>query len=319
MKYQKKNEELIEKIKESKKDYIKNMKTIDSERENCIKDMKRIENEMCYFKQINNELIKEHRQYYMDILKNGYDSRGEGMIWVVRNLLELQTNLEYHHFPKFLTHEQIDYLIKISSISLDEIQLKIILKVLKKKQNELKFKENIRRISVVEEFNVNKYSNKNNEDNEIYDIFQNHKKILTKYEKQKMRIKNEINRKFKKLYTRNEETMRMFGDKNEVDKDEEFIENLRECLFGRKSLNDPNSLLKIFEGDKKQQRILAVILYIRQRLVDLNLIKKKMIEEQINIFKDSQKFDEINLDKQLIKKNSLKNVFLVLVLFFENK
>ena len=45
-----------------------------------------------------------------------------------------------------------------------------------------------------------------------------------------------------------------------------------------------------------------------------------MIEEQINIFKDSQKFDEINLDmKQLIKKNSLKNVFLVLVLFFENK
>ena len=44
-----------------------------------------------------------------------------------------------------------------------------------------------------------------------------------------------------------------------------------------------------------------------------------MIEEQINIFKDSQKFDEINLDKQLIKKNLLKNVFLVLVLFFENK
>ena len=141
-------------------------------------------------------------------------------------------------------------------------------------------------------------------------------KILTKYEKQKMIIKNEINRKFKKLY---QEIMRMFGDKNEVDKDEEFIENLRECLFGRKSLNDPNSLLKIFEGDKKQQRILAVILYIRQRLVDLNLIKKKTIEEQINIFKDSQKFDEINLDKQLIKKNSLKNVFLVLVLFFENK
>ena len=113
----------------------------------------------------------------MEILKYGYDSRGEGMIWVVRNLLELQTNLEYHHFPKFLTHEQADYLLKIATISLEEIQFKIILKVLKKKQNELKFKENIRRISVVEEFNVNKYSNKNNEDNEIYDIFQNHKNI----------------------------------------------------------------------------------------------------------------------------------------------
>ena len=302
-----KNEELKNNIKTTREEYIENMKTIDTEREICLNDMKRIEQEMNYYKQVNDELIKEHRQYYMDILKNGYDSRGEGMIWVVRNLLELQTNLEYHHFPKFLTHEQSDYLLKIATISLEEIQLKIILKVLKKKQNELKFKENIRRISVVEEFNVKKYSNKNNEDNEIYDIFQNHKKILTKYEKQKMRIKNEINRKFKKLYTRNEETMRMFGDKNEVDKDEEFIENLRECLFGRKSLNDPNSLLKIFEGDKKQQRILAVILYIRQRLVDLNLIKKKMIEEQINIFKDSQKFDEINLDmKQLMQKELVK-------------
>ena len=75
----------------------------------------------------------------------------------------------------------------------------------------------------------------------------------------------------------------------------------------KKKLNNPNSLLKIFEDDKKQQRILAVILYIRQRLVDLNLIKKKMIEEQINIFKDSQKFDEINLDmKQLMQKELVK-------------
>ncbi len=99
----------------------------------------------------------------------------------------------------------------------------------------------------------------------------------------------------------------MFGDKNVIDKDEEFIENLRDCLFGRKSLNDPNSLLKIFEGDKRQQKILAVILYIRQRIADLDFIKKKIIEEQINIFKDSQKFDEINLDmKQLMQKELVK-------------
>ena len=307
MKASQKNEELKNNIKSTKEQYIENMKTIDTEREICINDIKRIEQEMNYYKQINDELIKEHRQYYMEILKNGYDSRGEGMIWVVRNLLELQTNLEYHHFPKFLTHEQADYLLKIATISLEEIQFKIILKVLKKKQNELKFKENIRRISIVEEFNINKYSKKNKEHDEIYDIFQNHKKVLTRYEKQKMKIKNEINKKFRSLYTRNEETMRMFGDKNEIDKDEEFIENLRDCLFGRKSLNDPNSLLKIFEGDKKQQKILSIILYIRQRLVDLNFIKKKMIEEQINIFKESQKFDEINLDmKQLMQKELVK-------------
>ena len=307
MKASQKNEELKDNIITTREQYIKNMKTIDTERETCLNDMKRIEQEMNYYKQVNDELMKEHRQYYMEILKNGYDSRGEGMIWVVRNLLELQTNLEYHHFPKFLTHEQSDYLLKIASISLEEIQLKIILKVLKKKQNELKLKENIRRISIIEEFNLNQYTQKKKEENEIYDIFHNNKKILTKYEKQKIRIKKEINKKFKSLYNRNEETIRMFGDKNVIDKDEEFIENLRDCLFGRKSLNDPNSLLKIFEGDKRQQKILAVILYIRQRIADLDFIKKKIIEEQINIFKDSQKFDEINLDmKQLMQKELVK-------------
>ena len=82
------------------------------------------------------------------------------MIWCVRNLLELQTNLEYHHFPKFLTHEEIDYLIKIANISLEEIQLKIILKTLKKKQIELKAKENVRRLSDIDEL-INKINNRN--------------------------------------------------------------------------------------------------------------------------------------------------------------
>ena len=51
--------------------------------------MKRIEQEMNYYKQVNNELIKEHIQYYKEILKNGYDSRGEGMIWVVRKFFRI--------------------------------------------------------------------------------------------------------------------------------------------------------------------------------------------------------------------------------------
>ena len=37
------------------------MKTIDTEREICLNDMKRIEQEMNYYKQVNDELIKEHR------------------------------------------------------------------------------------------------------------------------------------------------------------------------------------------------------------------------------------------------------------------
>ena len=127
-----KNDKLQNNILQTRNKYIENMNKIKEKKEQCINDIKRIEEEMLYYKQVNNELIKEHRNYYMDILKNGYDSRNEGMIWCVRNLLELQTNLDYHHFPKFLSHEEIDYLIEIATISLEEMQLKIILKVLKK-------------------------------------------------------------------------------------------------------------------------------------------------------------------------------------------
>ena len=129
---------------------IKNMK-IKEKKEHCINDIKRIEEEMLYYKQVNNELIKEHRNYYMDILKNGFDSRNEGMIWCVRNLLELQTNLEYHHFPKFLTHEEIDFLLKKADMSLEGKQLKIIMAILKKKQSEIASKDNINKLNEASE------------------------------------------------------------------------------------------------------------------------------------------------------------------------
>ena len=295
-----KNMEIKKSINEEKIKYIENMKKIKSEKEIILNEMKRIDEEMLYYKQVNDELLKEHRQYYMEILKNGYDSRGEGMIWCVRNLLELQTNLEYHHFPKFLTHEEIDYLIKIANISLEEIQLKIILKALKKKQNELRVKENIRRMSEVDQL-INKFNNNNNSDK--------HKKNFTEYDLQRLKVKMQIDKKFIKLYTKNEDTLKMFVDKNiEEKKDEALIKGLRENLFGKnKRGNEERELLKIFQGDEKQKRIIGLILYIRERMDYLENIRKNMIEEQIINFKERQDVNEINLDvKQLMQKELVK-------------
>ena len=236
----------------------------------------------------------------MEILKNGFDSRREGMIWCVRNLLELQTNLEYHHFPKFLSHEEIDFLIQIAKISLEEIQLKIILKALRKKQSELKEKENIRRMSQVDDFISKKYDNQINNNN----IFK-YKKNLTDYELEKIRI----NKKFFRLYTRNDDTIKMFGDKSlEDNKDEELINKLKQNLFGKGNFgNEEGELLKIFQGDEKHQRVLSLILFIRKRMDDLNLHKKEIIQEQIKIFKERLNDDESNLNvNQLMEKELIK-------------
>ena len=300
IKVSKKNNEISKNLLKERESYIENMNKIKEEKEKCIKDIKRIEEEILYYKQVNEELLKEQRQYYMEILKNGFDSRREGMIWCVRNLLELQTNLEYHHFPKFLSHEEIDFLIQIAKISLEEIQLKIILKALRKKQSELKEKENIRRMSQVDDFISKKYDNQINNNN----IFK-YKKNLTDYELEKIRI----NKKFFRLYTRNDDTIKMFGDKSlEDNKDEELINKLKQNLFGKGNFgNEEGELLKIFQGDEKHQRVLSLILFIRKRMDDLNLHKKEIIQEQIKIFKERLNDDESNLNvNQLMEKELIK-------------
>ncbi len=300
IKVSKKNNEISKNLLKERESYIENMNKIKEEKEKCIKDIKRIEEEILYYKQVNEELLKEQRQYYMEILKNGFDSRREGMIWCVRNLLELQTNLEYHHFPKFLSHEEIDFLIRIAKISLEEIQLKIILKALRKKQSELKEKENIRRMSQVDDFISKKYDNQINNN----DIFK-YKKNLTDYELEKIRI----NKKFFRLYTRNDDTIKMFGDKSlEDNKDEELINKLKQNLFGKGNFgNEEGELLKIFQGDEKHQRVLSLILFIRKRMDDLNLHKKEIIQDQIKIFKERLNDDESNLNvNQLMEKELIK-------------
>ena len=102
--------------------------------------------------------------------------------------------------------------------------------------------------------------------------------------------------------------MKMFVEKNvEDNKEQAFIENLRDCLFGRGSLDDSDNLLKIFQGDEQQKIIFKLILYIRKRINDLTFIKKKLIEEQINIFKEKneKKENELNI-KQLMQKELVK-------------
>ena len=47
----KKNDELIEKIRKSEIEYIENMKNINTEREICLDNMKRIDEEMIYYNQ----------------------------------------------------------------------------------------------------------------------------------------------------------------------------------------------------------------------------------------------------------------------------
>ena len=301
------NNEFYNKLKHLKTIHKNELENLLEKKTKNLENIKIIDKEIEYYKQVNDELIKEHKVYYMDILKKGYDSRKEGLVWVVKNLLEINTNLDYHHFPKFLTHEDIDYLINLAKIILEENQLNIILKCLKDKQKELNFKENFNRYSQIEIF-LEKFGNKNNDKKKI--------NINTEYSNNELQFKNKIDKKFLSIYAKNDEMFKIFTGKNLEDEQiEKIISEIKENIFKKNlsNLNKEKDLLKIFMKNEKQRNILNIIIYIKNKLNDLKDKKNSLITNKIQDIKERENDVKINetvksyMQKELIRKSLFGN------------
>ena len=297
------NNEMIKKQKQLKNEYIEKFKKINEQKDSLEKEIKIINYELEYYKHVNDELLREYKSYYIEILKKGADIRKDGLLWVVKNLIELQINLEYQHFPKYLTHEQIDFLKKMAYIILEENELKIIISVLKKRQSDERMNDNIKRMNLVDELmNDGKdESNKLNENNDI---------------------RNQINQKFSKIYKNNQNALKFTFDKNKENlKIKNILIQIKKGLYSigdnlnRNNNNfikeNKNNILNAFIGKTKDKDLFSLILSIRNRLVSLNDIKKKLIEKEKENYLDSIKFISNNayIDKMPVKELIKKSLF----------
>ena len=284
-----KKHEMDLEIKAFKENYFSKMRELNIEKEQKLKEIKLIEEELSFYKQVNEVLIEEHKLYYLNILKNGYDTRAEGLIWVVRNLLELQINLEYHHFPKFLTHEEIDFILKRADMSLESKQLKIIMKILKKKQNELKEREDLKKLNEATLI----LSRKKTDDSQSERLYYSN----IEYNNNFLRVKAEIDKKFIGVYSRHQDMFNRINAERGIEEAKiiELIHSLRQGLFGRfKTDKNEKQILKIFKTNNTQRQIFSLLLYIRKRLDVLQYVSEKIIEEQIKSFKEKESFFEDN-------------------------
>lgn len=59
--------------------------------------------------------IKTSKEYYIDLLKKGNDTRNEGVVWIVRRLLQLEYVPLLKDFPSYYTEESRSVLISIAS------------------------------------------------------------------------------------------------------------------------------------------------------------------------------------------------------------
>ena len=297
------NFEMINKQKKLKNEYIEKFKSLNDEKDILENDINIINNELEYYKHVNDELLREYKTYYMDILKKGVDIRRDGLLWVVKNLIELQINLEYHHFPKYLTHEQIDYLKNLAYLILEENELKIIISVLKKEQSNERINDNIKRMNLVDALMTDRKDSRN--------------KLIESNE-----IEKEITQKFSKIYKNNQKALKFTFDKNEENiKIKKILIQIKKGLYSigdninQNSNNfikeNKNNILNAFMGKTKDKDLFSLILSIRNRLLELDDIKKNLIQKEKDNYIDSLKFISNNafIDKMSIKEIIKKSLF----------
>ena len=275
-------------------EYMSKYEKLENEKNRIENDLKMINYELLYYKMVNEELLREDRAYYLEILKNGKDFRKEGLIWVVRNLLELQVNLEYHHFPKYLNFEQIDYLKNLGKIMLEENELKIIIKVLQQKKKHERLNENMKCLNLLDGI-----MNKDNQDDKmlLYSYTNNlgsvsndryHKEIDI-YDADYKNVKHIIDKKFINIYKNNQEILNNYLGKNSEElKLHNISEKIRKGIYNNtiedktimnrsKSRNERRpTVLEAFMMNTENKDIFNVIIDIKNRLFELQKIKNSM-------------------------------------------
>ena len=275
------NAEMKRDMEKLKSEYKSKLEELKEKKENDENQIKILNEEINYYKSINEELAREYELYYLDILKKGSDCRKDGLVWVVKNLLELGINLEYHHFPKFLTHEQINYLRKLALLILEENELKIILKILKKRQRNNRENENIEYMNLFDTISSDKIiQNKNEIANKEIE-----KKEIKTYEEELLIIKKKIDKKFSKVYKDNEDILKLYFEKIlEEEKIQNFFYYIKKALYSDNNNDFLNqnkvSIIDAFMGKTKNKDLFELIINISKRLEEIDKTKKYMMKKE---------------------------------------
>lgn len=89
---------------------------------------------------------KKQRAYYSTKLKQGIDTRNEGLTWIVKRLLELNVKIDSSYFPTYLDADQIEYLLRRSHLEHEAYKLRSLLKTIKIRKQTLLNEDNFKRL-----------------------------------------------------------------------------------------------------------------------------------------------------------------------------
>jgi hypothetical protein len=270
----------VKKQQELKKELNQELKELTTVKEHINEELDIYKHEIAYMKLVYINLVKNQRNYYLDLLKKGYDVRGEGLIWVVKRLLEIQTKLEYHHFPKFLDNNQIDYIIDMANLSLEEIQLKTILKIIEKKRDDIQKSVNNKVMNTIVELS----RIKNRHRSSIFTLEMEKIRNALKEEESGTKIFEsfqKIYRKYKSIFASK------IMQKDEDIKIQKIIGELKSSLIERggktttENFQQLTGILDYLNSNKESKDYLEILLLIKFRLSYIHKLRENLKEEQI--------------------------------------
>ena len=273
---------IVNQIEELGKEHTKKMETFERIKDKYYMKLNLINEEQGYLKFVYFSMIREQRTYYLRILSNGYDVRYEGLVWCIKHLLEMGTNLEYYHFPKFLDHEQIDYLISQAKSYLLESLLSLTLHILKKKQKERREEEKQKEYKKLKDYAKERYNMKKTEKLKVK------KKEDIVIKKDKNNIKQRVLKSYNELFNKYKDAFK-FSETTTLNDEEQakkiFIE-IRDSIISKGNYvnNDKqNLILKFLEENPKNKIQLKAIFDLRDKIKQVqnerNEEKRKMIEK----------------------------------------
>lgn len=285
---------IVEDINKEIAQYDKKFETIKDDLKSIINVNKetlyRINCKILNLKKAFDNLIQEQRDYYLDILKLGVDSRKEGLTWVIKRLLELNVNIDEQDFPVFLTKHQIHYLMKISNLGFESSQLELILSSLKARQQEALEKKNIE---------PSKFPLKLN----LFSLLKGKEKKNNKYNKIPSSVlSKESIEKLEILYKKHETFMKHILEKkieeNNVMNSVNLMKKKISEYFIEKKTNVfedvENEEIKFLMEHEKQKEYYEDILIIKERINELNnLILIEMKKEALNFMEKSNYFKKL--------------------------
>ena len=263
-------------------------------------------NELLFLKIAQITLIKEQRNYYLDLLHKGYDIRNEGLVWIVRRLLEIQTKLEYHHFPKYLYNDQINYIIELANLNLEEAQLKIVLNVLEKKQQKLQTQIHE---TVMNRILILSNQRHRRQSGVAIETLEKAKKLMNEYKKEK-NISNNIN----EIYKKYESAFKYNTEKQiEDNKEERMLMELKMVLLERgggnctEGYDELSKVIEFMNKDQDKKDYFEFILRLKLRMRFLAqkkemIRKKEMAEFKERMDNDNNRFKsaEVSLKYDLV-------------------